>query len=405
MRAPRVLFVLEYFPPHVGGVESLFANLTRGLADAGYAVTVITLHLPGSPTRETVNGVDVIRVRTPQTARRYLFMLLALPLVLRHAWRADLIHTTTYNAALPAWIAATLWHKPSVLVVHEVFGPQWNDLMGLHPLVGYGFRVFEWCVLRLPFTRYICVSAHTRVRLLRYVGVRPERAVVIHPALDYTFWDAQRHAQQDLRQLCGVPAGTFLALYSGRPGLSKGVEYLIDAAPRVHAALPESHIMLILARDPLDHYDRLRQQIVTLGLSDYITVRDPVPREDVPGYWLGADCVVVPSVSEGFGYAAVEAATLGCTVIATSGHSVEEVIGESVILVPPRDAAALADAIVSAAHARAAQPPPRQFTLTEHIARVRALYARLLPRNVAEGCNGVAEGSGEAAAVSQGREG
>src|SRR4029079_13231138 len=98
MHSLRILFILEYFPPHVGGVETLFENLTAALARDGHRVTVITLHLPGTRVRERRNGVEILRVRTPQRARRYLFTLMSLPVVIRHAVRADILHTTTYNA-------------------------------------------------------------------------------------------------------------------------------------------------------------------------------------------------------------------------------------------------------------------------------------------------------------------
>src|SRR4051794_38391456 len=102
-RGWRILFVLEHFPPYIGGVETLFGQLTHALAKQGHTVCVVTLHLRGTPAREVVNGVEIIRVRAPRPGGRYLFSLLALPEVLRRARTADLIHTTTYTAVLPAW--------------------------------------------------------------------------------------------------------------------------------------------------------------------------------------------------------------------------------------------------------------------------------------------------------------
>lgn len=370
----RILFVLEYFPPHVGGVETLFDQLTASLVREGHRVTVITLRLPGTERRAWRNGVEILRVRTPQLARRYLFTVLAFPLALRMAIRADIIHTTTYNAAIPAWLAAVIARKPAVVTVHEVFGDQWHNLLGLHSLVGYAFRCFEWGVLRLPFAHYICDSQFTRGRLLRFVGVAPARASVVYPAVDYTFWDAARHIPHE-RECSG---DRFLYLYFGRPGISKGVEYLIDAAMQIRERLPQSRLLMLLADDPRDQYRRLIQRIARLGLTDHITVRDPVSRDALPGYLLGADCVVIPSVSEGFGYAAIEAATLGCSVVATAGHSVQEVLGESAAYVPPRDPVALAEAVIRVAAGQQASRPPRRFDIATHIAGVAAVYARIV---------------------------
>ena len=105
---------------------------------------------------------------------------------------------------------------------------------------------------------------------------------------------------------------------------------------------------------------------------------DSVPREKLPSYLLGARCVVVPSISEGFGYSAVEAAALGCRVIATSGHATEELLDGIATFVPPRDPQALAAAIIDAL--RNPTPPPpleRRFTAEAHAQQVIEIYSRI----------------------------
>jgi glycosyltransferase involved in cell wall biosynthesis len=136
--------------------------------------------------------------------------------------------------------------------------------------------------------------------------------------------------------------------------------------------------VLLLAGNPQKRYRYVLQQIGHLGLADHVIVLESAPRDQLPDYLLAADCVVVPSVSEGFGYTAAEAGTLGCRVVATSGHAVEEVLAGCVGLVPPRDAAALADAVVAVAQTR---PPsrrqPARFDLASHVAGVSAVYNQL----------------------------
>jgi glycosyltransferase involved in cell wall biosynthesis len=375
VKVRRVLFVLEYFPPHIGGVETLFRNLTLGLARRGVEVTVVTLWLPGAADRETMDGVKVIRVRVPLKARRYTFMLRSLPLVLREAARADLVHTTTYNAPVPAWIGGLVRGKPVVLTVHEVFGPQWNALLGMHRLLGYAFRAYEWLLLHLPLAHFIADSDFTRDRLRRLMGIPDAKTTTVYPALEYDLWDAARRAPPPARD-----DQRFEYLYFGRPGLSKGVEYLVRAAEIVRRELPESRLKMILADDPADHYARVRAEIRARGLAEHVTVIDPVPRGELPRHLAAADCIVVPSVSEGFGYSALEAATLGRPVVATSGHSVEEILGGAVRLVPPRDPAALAAAILEVARGGAPLPPPRRYEIDAHIDGVLAVYDRVLAR-------------------------
>lgn len=374
----HALFVLEYYFPHVGGVETLFRQLAMELVRAGWAVTVVTLWLPGTAMRETIDGVEVIRVRTPQTGRRYLFMLMALPAVVRVATRADLLQTTTYNAAVPAWLGGLLCRKPVIITVHEVFGNQWQQLPGLNPMVGWAYRLFEAGVLRLPFARYICDSRFTRGRLAQFIGIPSERSSVVYPAVDHDFWCLGRHAARPLREQLGIAPDTFVYLYFGRPGISKGLEFLVEAASLVRNAIPRSQLVLLLARDPADHYQRILQHIERLNLSAHVRILDPVPRTELPSYLLAADRVVVPSLSEGFGYAAFEAASLGCTVVATAGHAVEEVAGDSVTLVPPRDAGALADAIIATSTQCPRPGLAVRFDSARHLQGMLAQYAHIL---------------------------
>jgi glycosyltransferase involved in cell wall biosynthesis len=375
----RVLFVLEYFPPHVGGVETLFALLAAGLRRRGLDVTVLTLALPGAPGREVMDGVEVVRLRAPRRLRRYAFTALALPAVWREARRADIVHTTTYNAALPAWLGGVLRRRPVVCTVHEVFGSQWCDLPGVRRLSGYGFRAFEWGLLRLPFAHVIADSEFTRQRLVR-AGVPAGRTRTVHPTLDHAFWDARRHTARPLRRELGLPEHAFVYLYFGRPGVSKGVEYLLQAAASVRRRLEGSHLVMLLADDPPHRHAHIMSERDRLGLGGHVTVLGPVSRDELPGYLLAADCVAVPSLSEGFGYAALEAATLGRRVVATRGHAVEEVVGQAARLVPPRDAEALAEAIVASAAPGPGPPAPPRYEAETHVSAVLEVYESVLAR-------------------------
>ena len=102
----KILFVLEHYYPYIGGAEQLFTQLTRTLVQNGHPVTVVTTRYNRSlPAREVLNGVRIFRVRC---FNRYLFTLLSLPRILQQACDCSLIHTTTYNAALPAWLASQM---------------------------------------------------------------------------------------------------------------------------------------------------------------------------------------------------------------------------------------------------------------------------------------------------------
>ena len=59
---------------------------------------------------------------------RYLFSLLSIPKVFNLAKDVDIIHTTTYNGAIPSRLIAKLKNKKSIITVHEVLGEKWFKL-------------------------------------------------------------------------------------------------------------------------------------------------------------------------------------------------------------------------------------------------------------------------------------
>ena len=84
-----------------------------------------------------------------------------------------------------------------------------------------------------------------------------------------------------------------------------------------------------------------------LGIADRVTLTGRLPREELVRLYNACEVFVSPSLYEGFGLPAAEAMACGAPVVATTAGAFPEVIedGQSGLLVPPRDASALADAI------------------------------------------------------------
>ena len=113
--------VVDNYYPRLGGAELVYQRLAEGLVSAGHSVEVVTTGVQGSPTSETINGVQVRRL----CQNRYLFLFHAFFFLLFQKSAATVIQTATYASALPAWLYARLTHKKVVLTVHEVLGKGW----------------------------------------------------------------------------------------------------------------------------------------------------------------------------------------------------------------------------------------------------------------------------------------
>lgn len=340
----KTLFVLEYFSPHIGGVETSFLNLITKMKRA-YDITVVTVWLPGTKLEEEREGFKICRVKTPSFARRYWFTFLSIPKLLKVAKYQDIIHATTYNAALPAWVVAKLYKKKIVLTVHEVFGKEWFSLRESNKLFLWLFYLYEKLIFSLPFDCYIAVSKYTKKSLLQKFHLSPKKIEVVYNLVDSDFWDSKKYNGKKIRKKIGLE-DNFLYLFFGRPGISKGVEYLVKAVPEIRKEVPGSKLILILSEEPKSRFNLIKKLVENLGIEDDVIFIPPVKQEELPNYIVAADCVVVPSLSEGFGYSALEASLLGVSVVATKVGALPEVISKNVEFVKPKSPQDISRAVV-----------------------------------------------------------
>jgi glycosyltransferase involved in cell wall biosynthesis len=82
-----------------------------------------------------------------------------------------------------------------------------------------------------------------------------------------------------------------------------------------------------------------------LGLTKLLRPLGYVSDADLPALYSGALAVVLPSLYEGFGLPALEAMACGAPVVAANSSALPEVVGSAGLLVDPRDASGLAEAL------------------------------------------------------------
>jgi len=95
-------------------------------------------------------------------------------------------------------------------------------------------------------------------------------------------------------------------------------------------------------------------------------------------YVGNADCAVVPSLSEGFGFTAAEACALGIPVVATTAGSLPEVVSGEHVLVEPADPRSLADGVVRVACGEADYRDPVDFRWEDAVDKYLATYRLLV---------------------------
>lgn len=373
----RILFVLEYFSPHIGGAETLFEQLVQTLVQKGHKVTVLTTRLPGTQAAEKKNGLQILGIKTPPFARRYWFTLLAIPRAINLAREHDIIHTTTYNAALPAWLAAKITGKKIILHVLEVFGRQWFALGEKNLFLSLGFYFYEKLLFILPFNYYIAISQYTKNNLKNFFSINSKKISVVYPQIDKALWNPQKYNREEFRKKLGLK-NEFVYLYFGRPGITKGVEYLIRAVSLVKKKIPRSKLVLILALEPKNRFVWIKRMIKSFNLQNDVILMSSVSKEVLPGFVKAADCVIIPSLSEGFGLSALEAASMGVPVVATKVGALPKVIFGRYLFIKPKDVISLAEGIIAVNKGKLETRRTKVWETKEQIFKYLNIYEELL---------------------------
>jgi glycosyltransferase involved in cell wall biosynthesis len=335
----KLLYVLENYWPHVGGMETLMGQICRRMAERSHEVTVVTRSVKNAPTLETKDGVKILRVTSP--GGRYTFPLAALRAVLGLARDCDIIHTTTFTAAPLGSFVGFVRRKPVVLTVPELWIGKWHTFSDATAISSALFDISERAIFAFPFDAYIGISNYTTERLRAYLGTRRSTIRTIYCGFDPTPWRRPVDVRA-IRASLGVADEEFLILSYGRPGMSKGFRYLVDAFPRIAEVVPNVRLHLILS----DSQATSRELAELKRRADArIVFHRPLPFDTLTGVVRSANCVVIPSLAEGFGYATLEAATSGVPLVVSETASIPEVLGGRYQFAKPRDVESIVHAV------------------------------------------------------------
>lgn len=361
----RVLFVLEHFHPYIGGVETLFASLAVSMVNNGHRVSVVTTrHDPILPSYELWNGIAIYRVNC---YNRYLFSFFSLFAIIRLVGSHDIIQTTSYNAALPAWIGGVFSRKPVVITFHEVWRRLWWRLPNIPFHLRIAYSIWERLILFLPFTRIVAVSESTRRNILAS-NISPDRVIRIYNGLDRNIFNSYQHAAPD----------RFTFTYVGRLGYSKGLDILIPAAIIFLKRHPSAVFRCIIPSYPRAFYQRIMNSLSTIKDSDNLELYHDLESAELFHLMCSSSCIVIPSYSEGFCFVAAEASMMNVPIVSSGQGALEEVPYGRVLTMPSLDRDGIVLALESALMNKWSVIKPSEFSLEVSVEKYISLYKEVL---------------------------
>lgn len=322
----------------------------QGLAARGHRV-VVAVHPEGELRRRLPAGIETV----PLAPRNEVDLPAAWRLSrLIREMRPDIVHA--HDAHGVAVAAAALSMAPPTPAPPLIAARRVDFRLG-------GSSFSRWKHQRV--TRFVAASEAVRVLLVKD-GIEPDRVVTVHEGIDV---DRVAAAEPiDVRAEYWFPPHSSIVGNIAALVPHKGQKFLVDAAATVVREIPEARFLIVgegELHSVLEHHIRqahLAKHVVLTGF-----------RPDVLRVLKGLDLFVMSSVTEGLGTSLLDAMAAGRPVVATRTGGIPEVVadGETGVLVPPRDAEALASAIVGLLR----DPDRRRQFAAAGLARVRERFS------------------------------
>jgi glycosyltransferase involved in cell wall biosynthesis len=348
------------------GVKRLFAWMIPRFDQSRFRVSLVSLRRRdlSEETLESL-GVNITYLEKSK------FDPTTLPALLKVIDRQqiDILHLHGYGATTFGRLAAARRRLPVVLHEHaNLTSTPWFQKVA--------DRLLE------PFTDVAIAVSESTAEFVRHARlVRPERVKVVYLGAPLDEFGQVRPPAEIVRARAEIGYGPadFLIGTVTRLHDSKGNEYLVEAAKTVVAARPQARFILF-GEGPLR--GALEAQAASLGLGDRFRFGGFV--KDVARVLSAFDLSVFPSLWEGTPLTVFETMASGRPIVATDADGLLDVLtdGRDARIVPKRNAAALAEAIIHlidhpeerARLAAAGRETSREYDIGAFVRKMEQLY-------------------------------
>lgn len=305
-----------------------------------YEVVAVSSPLPELDVVATREGVRTIAVKMERriSVKNDIKSLWQMYKVMRRE-RPWMVHSMTPKAGLVCMVAAWLARVPRR--VHTFTGLVWPTAAGLSRMIlKTTDRILCACA-----THIIPEGNGVKQDLINGKITRKPMMVLANGnvrGIDLEHYDRTPQVMESAKSIRQEDVTTFV--FVGRVVRDKGIHELVEAFVKLNKEYP--HTRLVLVGRPEAELDPLNEE--TQQIIESNKAIEAVGEQDDVRPWLAAsDVLVFPSYREGFPNVVIEAGAMGLPSIVTNINGCNEIIipGENGVIIPPRDADALYEAM------------------------------------------------------------
>ena len=325
-----------------GGMNVYVLQLTREFARKGIEVDVFTrYHDPDDPKIvELEDGARVIHLKAGsyEAAKEDLFDYIPEFLSELYSFQKtegttyDLVHSHYWLSGRVGMTLSRTWNVPHVATFHTLAQTKLRARVGEREPARRS--KVESLVMR-DADAIIVSTEEEKQDAVRLYDAHPQKIKVIPAGVNL---DTFKPVNQSIaRQRVGIHEKQVI-LYVGRIEPLKGIDVLLEAAALLDRS--DDIRVLIVGGSPGNNAElgRLKALTTELGIESMVTFTGAIKQNKLPDYYSAADVFVLPSHSESFGLAALEAMACGVPVVVSRVGGLKTFIdnGETGYLVPWR---------------------------------------------------------------------
>ncbi|MBR3281529.1 MAG: glycosyltransferase family 4 protein [Clostridia bacterium] len=327
----RIMMLTWEYPPRiVGGIARVVHDLSHVFAKQGHEVHVITYKEGNTKEFEKDGEVFVHRIETyPINANNLIDWVMQFNFcviekaadVIKRFGKFDVIHAHDWLVAYSARALKNAYKIPLVATIHAT---ESGRNKGIHDKNQGYVNDVEW-LLTYEASNVICNSYYMKNEIKNLFGKPFENIHVVPNGINinkfdnqYRDWDFRRNYASDNEKI---------VFFAGRIVFEKGIQVLLDAAPKILQNYNDVKFV-IAGRGPC--LDELKAQAERLGISNRVYFTGYLNDVQITKMYKAIDVAVFPSLYEPFGIVALEGMLAGAATVVSDVGGLNEIVSHGI---------------------------------------------------------------------------
>jgi glycosyltransferase involved in cell wall biosynthesis len=245
----------------------------------------------------------------------------------------DILYSTTHHGLLN--------FNRQIITVHDLLPLYFNYKDSLQRILQSNYFKYILPQILKKAQRIITISDCTKKDITKFFHIKEEKVIRIYNGYDDKDFYFRDNADKYIFNKYKIEK-YLLAIGASYP--HKNYKRFLQAA-KIVKDKGIHNFKIIITGGRKEYQESLKRLSREIGLYSEIKFIDYISQEDLPYLYSAAQCLVYPSLYEGFGLPPLEAMACGCPVITSNTSSLPEVVGDAGIMVDPYDVNEIAKAI------------------------------------------------------------